>query len=279
MIMLDALQFGFMRNALIAGVLVSLVCGIIGTLVVANRLVFLAGGIAHSAYGGVGLALFFGFSPFLGAMGFSLAMALLLSAITVKGRNRADTAVGVLWAVGMALGVILVDLSPGYRADLMSLLFGSILTVSFRELWLMAGTTALVAVIVALKYRDLLVLSYDPEFASTRGLNVIGLHTLLLLLVAAGTVVAIHAVGLILVIALFTIPPTLAERSCRSLATMMVVSAAWSALFTFLGLDLSYRFNLTSGATIILVAASAFFMFSLWDAKGRGGTRKVPPLP
>ncbi len=277
--MLDALQFGFMRNALIAGVLVSLVCGIIGTLVVANRLVFLAGGIAHSAYGGVGLALFFGFSPFLGAMGFSLAMALLLSAITVKGRNRADTAVGVLWAVGMALGVILVDLSPGYRADLMSLLFGSILTVSFRELWLMAGTTALVAVIVALKYRDLLVLSYDPEFASTRGLNVIGLHTLLLLLVAAGTVVAIHAVGLILVIALFTIPPTLAERSCRSLATMMVVSAAWSALFTFLGLDLSYRFNLTSGATIILVAASAFFMFSLWDAKGRGGTRKVPPLP
>ncbi|MFA0888087.1 MAG: metal ABC transporter permease [Synergistales bacterium] len=277
--MLDALQFGFMRNALIAGFLVSLVCGIIGTLVVANRLVFLAGGIAHSAYGGLGLALFFGFSPFLGAMGFSLAMALLLSAITVKGRNRADTAVGVLWAVGMALGVILVDLSPGYRADLMSLLFGSILTVSFRELWLMAGTTALVAVIVALKYRDLLVLSYDPEFASTRGLNVTGLHTLLLLLVAAGTVVAIHAVGLILVIALFTIPPTLAERSCRSLATMMVVSAAWSALFTFLGLDLSYRFNLTSGATIILVAASAFFMFSLWDAKGRGGTRKVPPLP
>lgn len=266
-----------MRNALFAGLLVSLACGIIGTLVVANRLVFLAGGIAHSAYGGVGLALYFGFSPFFGAMGFSLAMALLLSAITVKGRNRADTAVGVLWAVGMALGVILVDLSPGYRADLMSLLFGSILTVSYRELWLMGGTTVLVAGVVALKYRDLLVLSYDPEFAATRGLDVVGLHTLLLLLVAAGTVVAIHAVGLILVIALFTIPPTLAERSCRSLASMMAVSAAWSALFTFLGLDLSYRFNLTSGATIILVAAFAFFLFSIRDAKGRGGIRKTPP--
>jgi zinc transport system permease protein len=275
--MLDALQFGFMRNALFAGLLVSLACGIIGTLVVANRLVFLAGGIAHSAYGGVGLALYFGFSPFFGAMGFSLAMALLLSAITVKGRNRADTAVGVLWAVGMALGVILVDLSPGYRADLMSLLFGSILTVSYRELWLMGGTTVLVAGVVALKYRDLLVLSYDPEFAATRGLDVVGLHTLLLLLVAAGTVVAIHAVGLILVIALFTIPPTLAERSCRSLASMMAVSAAWSALFTFLGLDLSYRFNLTSGATIILVAAFAFFLFSIRDAKGRGGIRNTPP--
>lgn len=275
--MLDALQFGFMRNALFAGLLVSLACGIIGTLVVANRLVFLAGGIAHSAYGGIGLALYFGFSPFFGAMGFSLAMALLLSAITVKGRNRADTAVGVLWAVGMALGVILVDLSPGYRADLMSLLFGSILTVSYRELWLMGGTTVLVAGVVALKYRDLLVLSYDPEFAATRGLDVVGLHTLLLLLVAAGTVVAIHAVGLILVIALFTIPPTLAERSCRSLASMMAVSAAWSALFTFLGLDLSYRFNLTSGATIILVAAFAFFLFSIRDVKGRGGIRKTPP--
>jgi len=269
--MIEALQFGFMRNALFAGLLVSIACGIIGTLVVANRLVFLAGGIAHSAYGGVGLALFLGFSPFLGAMGFSLAMAALLSVLTVKGRNRADTAVGVLWAVGMALGVVLVDLSPGYRADLMSLLFGSILTVSSRELWMMGGTTAVVAATVVLKYRDLLVLSYDPEFAATRGVHVASLHTLLLLLVAAGTVVAIHAVGLILVIALFTIPPTIAERSCRSLAGMMAVATAWSGLFTLVGLDLSYRLNLTSGATIILVAAFAFLVVSALGAKNRGG--------
>jgi zinc transport system permease protein len=274
--MIDALQFGFMRNALVAGLLVSIACGIIGTLVVANRLVFLAGGIAHAAYGGVGLALFAGFSPFLGAMGFSLVMAVLLAALTVKNKNRADTAVGVLWAVGMALGVILVDLSPGYRADLMSLLFGSILTVSSRELLMMGGTTAVVAAAVALKYRDLLVLSFDPEFAATRGVRVGRLHTLLLLLVAAGTVVAIHAVGLILVIALFTIPPTLAERSCRSLAGMMAVATAWSALFTFIGLDLSYRLNLTSGATIILVAAFAFFLASVRGAK-KPGRDLAPP--
>ena len=263
--MFEALQFDFMRNALLAGVLVSIACGIIGSLVVANRLVFLAGGIAHAAYGGVGLAVFFGFSPFLGAMGFSLAMAVALSALTLKSKNRADTAVGVLWAVGMALGVVLVDLSPGYRADLMSLLFGSILTVSSRELWMMGATTAVIAAVVAGSYRDLLVLSYDPEFAATRGVKVARRHTLLLLLVAAGTVVAIHAVGLILVIALFTIPPALAERSCRSLAGMMLAAGAWSALFTLVGLDLSYRLNLTSGATIILVAALAFFLSSIRD--------------
>ena len=263
--MIEALQFGFMRNAILAGLLVSLACGIIGTLVVANRLVCLAGGIAHSAYGGVGLAVFLGFSPFLGAMGFSLAMAVLLAALTEGKKTRADTAVGVLWAVGMALGVILVDLSPGYRADLMSLLFGSILTVSSRELWMMGATTALIGMVVALKYRDLLVLSYNPEYAATRGIPVRRLYTLLLILVAAGTVVAIHAVGLILVIALFTIPPALAERSCKSLSGMMAVSTAWSAIFTLVGLDLSYRLNLTSGATIILVAALAFFLSSIRD--------------
>lgn len=261
--MLEALQFSFMRNALLAGFWVSLACGIIGTLVVANRLVFLAGGIAHSAYGGIGLAVFLGFSPFFGALGFSLAMAVLLAALTVHGRHRSDTAVGVLWAVGMALGVLFVDLSPGYRADLMSLLFGSILTVSSRELWMMAFTTLLIAAAVGLKYRDLLVLSYDPEFAATRGVRISPLYTLLLLLVAAGTVVAIHAVGLILVIALLTIPPSLAERSCRSLASMMAVSSAWSALFIFLGLDLSYRYNLTSGAAIILVGALFFFLLTI----------------
>lgn len=265
--MFEALQFAFMRNALLAGLWISLACGIIGTLVVSNRLVFLAGGIAHSAYGGVGLALFLGFSPFFGAMGFSLAMAALLASLTAKDRSRADPVVGVLWAVGMALGVLFVDLSPGYRADIMSLLFGSILTVSSRELWMMAGTTLLVAGAVGLKYRDLLVLSYDPDFAATRGVRVSSLYRLLLLLVAAGTVVAIHAVGLILVIALLTIPPTLAERSCRSLASMMAVSSAWSALFIFLGLDLSYRYNLTSGAVIILVGASFFCLFSILEGR------------
>ena len=129
----EALQFEFMRNALMAGLLASIMCGIIGTLVVVNRMVFLSGGIAHAAYGGIGLAFFFGFSYLWGIVGF----ALLMAAISIKTKQRADTIIGVLWAVGMALGVILLDMTPGYNVDLMSYLFGSILTVPTSDLWFM----------------------------------------------------------------------------------------------------------------------------------------------
>ncbi|MGA2028324.1 MAG: metal ABC transporter permease, partial [Syntrophobacteraceae bacterium] len=127
--MLDAFQSEFMRNALLAGLLASVACGIIGTLVVVNRIVFISGGIAHAAYGGIGLAFFFGIAPLAGAVGFALVIAMIMSAVTLKNKQRADTVVGVLWAVGMALGIIMIDLTPGYNADLMSYLFGSILAV------------------------------------------------------------------------------------------------------------------------------------------------------
>ena len=135
--MLEALQFEFMRNALLAGLLASIMCGVIGTFVVVNRIVFISGGIAHAAYGGIGLAFFFGFSYLMGILGFSLLVAAIMAAVSLKTRQRADTIIGVLWAVGMALGVILLDLTPGYNVDLMSYLFGSILTVPTSDLWLM----------------------------------------------------------------------------------------------------------------------------------------------
>ena len=132
--MLEALQFEFMRNALLAGLLASIMCGVIGTFVVVNRIVFISGGIAHAAYGGIGLAFFFGFSYLMGILGFSLLVAAIMAAVSLKTRQRADTIIGVLWAVGMALGVILLDLTPGYNVDLMSYLFGSILTVPTSDL-------------------------------------------------------------------------------------------------------------------------------------------------
>lgn len=127
--MLEALQLEFMKNAIMAGFLASIMCGMIGTFVVVNRIVFISGGIAHAAYGGVGLAFFFGFSPILGILGFSLLVSVIMAAVSLKAKQRADTIIGVLWAVGMALGVLLLDLTPGYNVDLMSYLFGSILTV------------------------------------------------------------------------------------------------------------------------------------------------------
>ncbi len=258
--MLDALHLQFMQHAVLAGLLASVACGLIGSLVVVNRLVFLSGGIAHAAYGGVGLAVFTGLPVMPTTIAFTLAASGLMSAVTLKARARADTVIGVLWAAGMALGVILLDLSPGYAVDLMSFLFGSILTVSATDLWFMAGLDAALVVLVAVYYRDFLAVSFDPEFARTRGVAVTLLHYLLPAMVAVSVVMIIRLVGLILVIALLTIPPFLAERRARSLKAVMLASMLQSAVYCLAGLWLSFEFDLTSGATIIAVAAGVFFL-------------------
>ena len=258
--MIEALQFEFMRNALLAGLLASIVCGMIGTLIVVNRIVFLSGGIAHAAYGGIGIAFFFGWPHMVGTIGFSLIIAMIMAVITIKTRHRADTIIGVLWAVGMALGVILLDLTPGYNVDLMSYLFGSILSVPDSDLILMAAICVLVFLIVLYYYHYLLAMSYDEEFAQLRGVPVKFLYFLLIGMTALSIVMIIRVVGLILVIALLTIPPFIAEKFSKSLFQMMGVSTALCAIFSVTGLWLSYAFNLTSGASIIMVAAAGFFM-------------------
>jgi len=262
--MLEALQLEFMRNALAAGILVSVVCGVIGTLVVVNRIVFLAGGIAHAAYGGIGLAFFMGWPYVAGTTGFSLLAAGVMAAVTLKAKHRADAMIGVIWAVGMAAGVILLDLTPGYHVDLMSYLFGSILAVPVADLWQMGAIGAVVIFVVTWYYNDFLAMSYDDEFARLRKVPVTFLYCLLLGMIALTVVMIIRVVGLILVIALLTIPPFIAEKFTGSLRGMMVLSSALSCAFTLSGLWLSYLWNLTSGATIILVAAAGFCAAILW---------------
>lgn len=263
--MIEALELEFMRNALAAGVLVSIVCGVIGTLVVVNRIVFLAGGIAHAAYGGIGLAFFMGWPYAAGTTGVSLLAAGIMAAVTLKAKHRADAMVGVIWAVGMAAGVILLDLTPGYHVDLMSYLFGSILAVPAEDLWQMGVVGAAVILVVAWYYNDFLAMSYDDEFARLRNVPVALLYCLLLGMIALTVVMIIRVVGLILVIALLTIPPFIAEKFTASLRAMMALSAVLSCIFTVTGLWLSYWWNLTSGATIIMVAAVGFFAALLWD--------------
>lgn len=262
--MIEALELEFMRNALAAGLLVSIVCGVIGSLVVVNRIVFLAGGIAHAAYGGIGLAVFMGWPFLAGTTGFSLAAAGVMAAVTLKAKHRADAIVGVIWAVGMAAGVILLDLTPGYQVDLMSYLFGSILAVPAEDLGQMGFITAAVLLVVAVTYNDLLAMSYDDEFARLRNVPVTFLYCLMLGMIALTVVMIIRVVGLVLVIALLTIPPFIAEKLTASLRAMMAVSAILSSFFTVVGLWFSYAFNLTSGATIILVAAAGFFVALAW---------------
>ncbi len=260
--MLEALQYEFMRNALLAGIIASLTCGIIGTLIVVNRIVFLSGGIAHAAYGGIGIAFFFGLPYFVGTTGFSLLAALIMATATLKAKHRADTIIGVIWAVGMAFGVILLDLTPGYNVDLMSYLFGSILTVPYSDLLQMIAVCIGVLLVVIYFYNDFLAMSYDDEFARLRGVPVRALYLLLIGMTAVSIVVIIQVVGLILVIALLTIPPAIAEKFSKSLVKMMVLSSVFCAIFSILGLWLAYVFNLTSGATIILVAGFGFCIAS-----------------
>ncbi|WP_319471959.1 metal ABC transporter permease [uncultured Pseudodesulfovibrio sp.] len=265
--MLDVLQFDFMQNALAAGLLASLICGIIGSLVVVNRIVFISGGIAHASYGGVGLAFFLGLPVLPVTTAFTLAAALVMAAVTLHARERADTVIGVLWAAGMALGIILLDITPGYNVDLMSYLFGSILAVPQGDLWGMAILACIIIGLIIAFYRGFLVMSFDEEFARSRGVPVDFLYFLLIAMVGLSVVMIIRVVGLILVIALLTIPPFMAERRTTSLGTMMAVASVLSAFFTVSGLLFSYYADITSGAAIIAVATTCFFFSLLLPGK------------
>jgi len=262
--MIEALSFEFIQHALIAGILVSFAAGIIGSLIVVNRMVFLAGGIAHASYGGIGLAVFFGFPIFLGASLFAVGAALLISSLTLRKRHRIDTFIGLIWAVGMAIGVIFIDLTPGYNVDMMSYLFGSILAVSTEDLYFMGTLLAVILFVMTFWYRDILAVSYDSEYAALRGVHVRFFYTLILILAALTVVVSIKVVGLILVIAMLTIPVYIAEKLSHSLFSMMFLSGLIATLFTLVGLWFSYTYNLTSGASIILVSAASLGAFLLF---------------
>jgi zinc transport system permease protein len=256
----QALQFDFMRNALMAGVLVSIACGIIGTFVVINRIVFISGGIAHAAYGGIGLGYFFGFNPVLGAIAFSLLSALGMGWVERNTKERADTIIGVMWAIGMAIGIILIDLTEGYKADLMSYLFGSILAVPQQDLIIMVILDLIIALMVFLFYKELLAISFDPVFATTRNIPVDFLYLMLISAIALTIVMIMQVVGLIMVIALLTIPAAIASQFVKDIKQMMIVSSILGIIFNIIGLWLSYTFNLTSGATIILVAGTVYLI-------------------
>ena len=256
--MAEVLQFTFFRNALMAGVLVSIACGIIGTFIIVNRLVFLSGGIAHAAYGGIGIAYFLNQDPVLGAVAFSLLSAFGMGYVSRKTRERADTIIGVMWAVGMAVGIIFLDFSPGYKADLMSYLFGSILAVPTSDLIFMAVLDLVVVLTITVLYKGFVAISFDEEFATVENVPVNTLFYILFALIALTVVITMRLVGLIMVIALLTIPPAIAGIYFKDLKKMMIAASLLGMIFSTCGLFLSYAFNLTSGATIILVSGTAY---------------------
>lgn len=258
--MMEILQYDFMRTALLVGLLVSIACGIVGTYVVVKRIAFISGSISHTAYGGVGLGYYLGISPMLGAALFTIIAALGMGEVSQRVKQREDTIIGMMWAIGMALGVIFVKLSPGYTADLMSYLFGSILAVPLSDLFFIAILDIIIMVVVYLAHDQFTLIAFDEEYARVIGLRVRFYNQLLLILIALTVVVMIRAVGIILVIALLTIPPAAAALFTRSINSMMGLSTLLSIIFTTGGLYLSYMFDLPSGATIILLSSVGFII-------------------
>lgn len=267
--MMDILAMEFMRNALLAGLLASVACGVIGTLVVVNRQVFMAGGVAHTAYGGVGLAFFLGLPVLPCAVAFTVLAALLMAALSFGRAERSDSIVGVMWAAGMALGIILMDLTPGYNVDLMSYLFGSILAVPQSDIVFMLVLDAFILAVVLFWYKDFLSLSFDLEFARSMGVPVRLLYALMQVMTAVTVIMVIQVAGLILVIALLTIPPMLAELFTKSLWRMMVLATLASLVFCLAGLAVSYHFDITSGASIIAMATVCYALTWLALRAGR----------
>ena len=251
---MELLQYEFMRNALVAGLLAAIACGVVGVYVVVKKIVAISGGIAHASFGGVGLGYLLGINPVLGALFFTLASAIVMGQVTRKTKLPEDTAIGILWAIGMALGVIFIGLTPGYVPDLFSYLFGNILTVPTNDLLFMLILDAIIVILVVAFFKGFLALSFDEEFGTVVGAPVEALYLLLLCMIALTIVVLIRVVGIILVIALLTVPAALAKQFTNDLRRMMLLSVLFGAIFTFGGLWLSFVLDLASGATIILLS-------------------------
>jgi zinc transport system permease protein len=256
--MLEILGYEFFRNALLAGLLASIACGIIGSYVVVKRMVALSGGISHAAFGGIGLGYFLGFDPILGAVGFALAVSTGIGILREKAVQNLDTLIGAVWAAGMALGILFISLTPGYAPDLFSYLFGNILLVPQGDLLLMAVLALVIIGAVIIVYSPLLAVTFDEEYARVMNLPVTALMLLLLGLTALTVVMLIRVVGIILVIALLTLPAAIAREYAGEMRRMMVIAVAGGMIFTFSGIWLSYLFDIPSGATIILVSVVAY---------------------
>lgn len=258
--MLSIFQYQFIQNALIASILASIVCGIIGVIIVEKKLVMMSGGIAHTSYGGVGLGYLLGFEPIIGAFIISICAALGIGYIRRKGGTRSDVVIGLFWSLGMALGILFIALMPGYPPDLSSYLFGSILSVTRTDIYLMAALTIIITLIIVIFFNHWKSYMFDEEFASVTGMKTAFLEYLLFVLIAMSVVVLIRVVGIILVLALFTAPTAIAGLLGKSIKSRMLLSIIIGSFFCIAGLWTSYVLNIASGAAIVILSALGYLI-------------------
>lgn len=266
--MVEVLSYGFMQRAVIAGVLVGMLCGVLGFFVVLKRLSFIGVGISHSAFGGIAIGILIGVEPLAAAAVFATLVAWAIAWLSRKGRLHEDTAIGILFSSAMALGVALISLSTAYQVDLFGYLFGNILAVSPQDLAMLAALAAIVLCTVVLTFKELLFLAFDEEVARASGLPVTGLYLLLLSCLALAVVAAIRVVGIVLVEALLVIPAAIGYQLARGYRGMLAVSVSSAVLSAIGGLFVSYFFNVAAGATIVLVL-TVLFILALVVARSR----------
>lgn len=249
-------ELDFFRHALLAALLSSVLAGVVGTFVVLKRLVSISGGVAHAAFGGLGVAYWAGIEPRTGAVAVAAAAAFGLGFLDGERARRQDAAIGVLWSVGMAIGLVFLHLTPGYAPDLMGYLFGDILTVRPADLAVAAAVDVGVLALLGLVGRELVAVAFDEEAARLAGVPVRVYAIVLLLLVSIAVVVLLQLVGIVLVIALLTIPPLVAQRLARSLAGTMAAAVAVALVVTVGGLLLAFALDLPSGPMMVLLGAA-----------------------
>lgn len=259
-------EYPFLRHALIAGVLTGIACGVVGSYVVVRRITYMAGAIAHSVLAGLGIARYlqvvhgWSIQPEQGAVIAAVIAALIIGLVSLHVREREDTIIGAVWAVGMAVGILFISLTPGYNQDLMGYLFGNILMVGRGNLWNMAALDAVVVLVGLGMYPQLEAVCFDEEFARLRGLRVDFYVLLLLVLVALTVVLMVTVVGIVLVIALLTLPAAIAGQFTTTLRGMMALASLLAISFTTAGLAVSYSPDLPAGATTIVIAGAVYLL-------------------
>lgn len=260
---MDLLNYAFFQNALLGSLLTAIVCGIVGTYIVARRLVFISGGITHASFGGLGLGFYLNANPILFALLFAVASAFGVEFMSKKQGVREDSAIAAFWALGMALGVIFIFLSPGYAPNLNAFLFGNILTITSTDIFWIGGFAALLIVFVVLFFREIIYVSFDHDFASTQHLPVKLIEYVMMLFVAITIVLSIRLVGIMLLMSLLTLPQMTANLFTGSFVKIASLSVLIGFLGCVSGLVLSYFLNVPSGAFIILVLVLLFLIVKI----------------
>lgn len=260
---LSIFEYQFFQHAIAAAVLTSILAAMVGTYIVSRRIVFIAGGITHSCFGGIGLAYYLGLNPFLGAAVFAVLSAGGIEWISSRAKVREDSAIAIIWSFGMAIGIIFVFMTPGYTPNLMSFLFGNILAVGKTDLYLLLIFSALVAAFFIIYFRPVLYTAFDPEFAMVMGIPVTFFRYTMSIIMGLAIVLSIRSVGIILVLSMFTIPQLTAMLFTRDFARIIPLAALWGITGSLAGLLAAYTLNIPPGAAIIFFQTLQFLVIKL----------------